>query len=196
MIRKIASVLTVLVLVSAVLVSCGSSPKTKDEPPAPVAKPIIGKEGVPQPAWVNKPPKDAAIYYAVGYSNKSTKQLSITFAEQDARDQVARWVGTSVKSALTSYTSESGEGKNVQVLSFAESISKQVADQTVVGVERDDLWVDQDGGVYVLCSFPKENVGKSFEEVTGNFVRNEAAAFSEFKAKEALSFLDKETAKD
>jgi hypothetical protein len=91
--------------------------------------------------------------------------------------------------------SESGEGKNVQVLSFAESISKQVADQTVVGVERDDLWVDAEGGVYVLCSFPKANVGKTFEQVSGNFVRNEAAAFAEFKAKEALSFLDKETAK-
>ncbi len=186
--------MTILAVSTAVLVSCGSSPKA--DPEAPVVKPVIGKEGFPMPEWVNKPPKKAETYYAVGYSNKSTKQLSITFAEQDARDQISRWVGTNVQNALTSYVSESGEGANIQVLSFAESISKQVSDQTVVGVERDDLWVDQDGGVYVLCSFPKENVGKSFEDITGNFVRNEAAAFAEFKAKEALSFLEKETAKE
>jgi hypothetical protein len=74
-----------------------------------------------------------------------------------------------------------------------ENISKQVADQTLVGVERDEIWVDAEGAVYVLCSFPKANVGKGFEEVTGSFVRNEAAAFADFKAKEALSFLEKET---
>jgi hypothetical protein len=195
MFKKSTMMLMILAIVATLFVSCGSEPAAKvDE--TPVAKPVIGKEGVPQPAWVNKVPKSAETYYAIGYSMKSSKQLSITFAEQDARDQVARWVGTNVKTALTNYVSESGEGKNIQVLSFAESISKQVADQTVVGVERDDLWVDAEGGVYVMCSFPKANVGKSFEEVSGSFVRNEAAAFAEFKAKEALSFLDKETAKE
>lgn len=193
--KKLIAVLAAFAFVAALFVSCGSSPKSKaPAATAPVAKAIVGKEGVPQPEWVNKTPKSAENFYAIGYANKSSKQISITAAEQDARDQISRWVGTSVKNALTNYTNESGEGKNTQTLAYFENISKQVSDQTIVGAERDEVWVDQDGGVYVLESFPKANLSKSFEAVTGTFARNDAAAFAEFKAKDALSFLDKETA--
>ncbi len=188
--KKFVAVSTILALVAAVFVSCASEPAEK----APVAKPIIGLEGVPQPEWVNKTPKGADTFYAVGYAMKSTKAMSKTAAGADARDQIARWVGTSVKNALVNYTNESGSEKNIQTLSYFENISKQVADQTLVGVEDDEVWVDDKGGVYMLTSFPKANVGKSFESTVQTFQRNEAAAFSEFKAKEALSFLDKETA--
>jgi hypothetical protein len=187
--KKILATLAAIALVSTLVMSCASS-----KPAEKKASSIIGKEGVPQPAWVNKIPKDADKFYAVGFGNMSSKQNSIVRAEADAKDQIARWVGTSVKNALTNYTNESGEGTNKQVLDYMESISKQVADQTLVGVERDESWVDPEGAVYVLCSFPKVNIGKGFQEVTGKFVRNEAAAFADFKAKEALSFLDKETA--
>lgn len=192
MFKKIIGILASLAVVSAVFVSCGSSPAAKEEK-AVVAKPVIGKEGVPQPEWVNKLPKNAETYYAVGYGFMSNKNNSIIRAEADAKDQIARWVGTSVKNALTNYTNESGSGTNRQVLDYMESISKQVADQTLVGVERDEIWVDPEGAVYVLCSFPKANVGKSFENTVQTFQRNEAAAFADFKAKEALSFLEKET---
>jgi hypothetical protein len=194
MIKKSITVMAGVLLVSSLLVSCASSPKekAKDEVVA-TAKPIIGLEGVPQPAWVNKTPKSETTFFAIGYGSKSTKAISKTVAGQDARDQISRWVGTSVKNALTNYTNESGSEKNIQTLTYFESISKQVSDQTLVGVEDDEVWVDDKGAVYVLASFPKANVGKAFEETVQKFERNEAAAFSEFKAKEALSFLDKET---
>jgi hypothetical protein len=197
MIKKILSGVSILALVSAVFISCASEPKEKPAaaPVAaePVAKPIIGMDGVPMPSWVNKTPKSDDKFYAVGYAMKSNRAISKTAAGADARDQIARWVGTSVKNALVNYTNESGSEKNVQTLSYFENISKQVADQTLVGVEDDETWIDDKGGVYMLCSFPKANVGKSFEQTVQSFQRNEAAAFSEFKAKEALSFLDKET---
>ncbi len=193
MFKKLSAVMAILVLASAVFMSCASAPKEKapEAPPAP--KPIIGMEGFPMPEWVNNLPKSETTFFAVGYGSKSTKAISKTVAGQDARDQIARWVGTSVKNALTNYTNESGSEKNIQTLSYFENISKQVADQTLVGVEDDKVWVDDKGAVYVLASFPKANVGKGFEEVVQKFERNEAAAFADFKAKEALSFLDKET---
>ncbi|HNY16706.1 MAG TPA: LPP20 family lipoprotein [Treponemataceae bacterium] len=195
MIKKIISGVSILALVSTVFISCASKPKEKPvvAEPVPTAKPIIGMDGVPMPTWVNKTPKSDDKFYAVGYAMKSNRAISKTAAGADARDQIARWVGTSVKNALVNYTNESGSEKNVQTLSYFENISKQVADQTLVGVEDDETWVDDKGGVYMLCSFPKANVGKSFEQTVQSFQRNEAAAFSEFKAKEALSFLDKET---
>lgn len=195
MIKKILSGVSILALVSAVFISCASEPKEKPAvvEPVPTVKPIIGMDGVPMPSWVNKTPKSDDKFYAVGYAMKSNRAISKTAAGADARDQIARWVGTSVKNALVNYTNESGSEKNVQTLSYFENISKQVADQTLVGVEDDETWIDDKGGVYMLCSFPKANVGKSFEQTVQSFQRNEAAAFSEFKAKEALSFLDKET---
>ncbi len=192
MFKKMIALLATLVVVSVALTSCGSTPKAAPAD-APVVSPIIGKEGFPMPAWVNAPPKAADTFFAVGYGKMTSKQNSIIRAEADAKDQIARWVGTSVKNALTNYTNESGSGANVQVLDFMENISKQVADQTLIGVERDDLWVDAEGGVYVLCSFPKANMNKGFEETVQSFQRNEAAAFADFKAREALDFLDAET---
>lgn len=194
MIKKFMIVMMALALVSSLVLSCASSPKEKEKKPAPKGKTIVGMEGVEQPDWVNKLPKNETTLYAVGYGNQSSKAISKKVAGQDARDQISRWVGTSVKNALTNYTNESGEGKNVQTLAYFESISKQVSDQTLVGVEDDEVWVDDQGAVYVLSSFPKANVGKAFEQTVDQFARNDAAAFSEFKAKEALSFLDKETA--
>jgi len=191
--RKIVSVLMILALVAAVFVSCASEPEEKKPEPAPAPSKIIGQDGVPMPDWINKNPKSETTFYAVGYSMKSNRSISKTAAGQDARDQIARWVGTSVKNALVSYTSEGGENKNTQTLTHFENISKQVAEQTLVGVEEDETWIDDKGGVYMLCSFPKANVNKSFEETVAAFKRNEAAAFAEFKAEEALSFLEKET---
>ncbi len=194
MIKKFLTVLAVLVLVSTVVISCASGPKDKSDKAQPKGKPVVGMEGVEMPAWVNKTPKNETTLYAIGFGDQSSKAISKKVAGQDARDQIARWVGTSVKNALTNYTNEGGEGKNVQTLKYFESISKQVSDQTLIGVEDDEVWVDDKGAVYVLASFPKANVGKAFEQTVTAFARNDAAAFSEFKAKEALSFLDKETA--
>lgn len=192
MLRKIVTITLIAFVVGTAIISCSSAPEEKED--VPVTRKIIGQDGVPMPDWVNKNPKSETHFYAVGYAMKSSRAISKTASGQDARDQIARWVGTSVKNALVSYTSEGGEQTNTQTLSHFENISKQVAEQTLVGVEEDEIWVDDKGGVYMLCSFPKANVNKSFEETVGTFQRNEAAAFAEFKAKEALSFLEKETA--
>lgn len=191
MIRKIVSITMLFALVLTGFIACSSSPDEKEE--KEVISTVIGMDGIPMPAWVVKNPKSDTTFYAVGYSRMSNRNISKTAAGQDARDQIARWIGTSVKNALVSYTSEGGEGTNTQTLTHFENISKQVAEETLVGVEEDEIWVDAEGGIYMLCSFPKENVNKSFKETVGSFQRNEAAAFAEFKAEEALSFLEKET---
>jgi len=194
MIKKFVFAVLSIALTSVLVISCGSKPASPQEVVKAGPK-VIGAEGIEQPDWVNKVPKSADSFYAVGYAKKSNKANSITYAEQDARDQIARWVNVSVKNALTNYSSEGGEGKNIQVLEYSENISKQVADQSLSGVERDEVWVDKEGGVYVLSSFPKANVGKSFDQVAQSFVRNEATAFANFKSEQALAFLEKETSK-
>ncbi len=194
MFKKIVTAIALVSLVSAVFVSCASAPKEKSEDTVAVSK-IIGADGVPMPDWVNKTPKSTETFYSVGYSKLANRQMAKTAAAASARDEISRWVGTNVKNALTNYYNESGEGDNTQALSYFENISKQVSDQSIVGSEIEETWVDKEGGVFALVSMPKENVGKSFENVTGEFVRNEAAAFADFKAKEALKFLDAETAK-
>jgi hypothetical protein len=74
-----------------------------------------------------------------------TKPIRFCAPKPTRRTQIARWVGTSVKNAPYELHQRVGSGTNKQVLDYMESISKQVADQTLVGVERDDLWVDAMG---------------------------------------------------
>lgn len=195
MFKKAITVIAIVTMAAAVLVSCASAPKEKAGDDKPAVSKVIGADGVPMPEWVNKIPKSTETFYAVGYSKLKNRQQAKTAAAQSGRDEISRWVGTNVKNALTNYYNESGEGDNTQALTYFENISKQVSDQSLVGSEIEETWVDKEGGVYALVSMPKENVGKSFENVTGEFVRNEAAAFADFKAKEALKFLDSETAK-
>lgn len=182
--KKILAAMAAIVLVASVFVSCGSSPKSA---PVKAGKPVIGLEGVEQPDWVNKIPKSAETYFVAGYGKMSNKPNSIMRAEADGKDQIARWVTTNVKTVLTNFVNDSGSAESRQALDFMENISKQVADQSLAGVERDEIWVDAEGGIWVLCSFPKDNIGKSFEQVSTNFARNETAAFAEFKAKEAFA---------
>lgn len=195
MFKKSVKIIAIATVVAAVFASCASAPKEKPADDKPAVSQIIGAEGVPMPEWVNKIPKSTETFYAVGYSKLKNRQQAKTAAAQASRDEISRWVGTNVKNALTNYYNESGEGDNTQALSYFENISKQVSDQSLVGSEIEETWIDPEGGAYCLVSMPKENVGKNFENVTGEFVRNEAAAFADFKAKEALKFLDAETAK-
>ncbi len=52
--KKFVAVSTILALVAAIFVSCASEPAEK-APAAPVAKPIIGLEGVPSPSGSTRP---------------------------------------------------------------------------------------------------------------------------------------------
>jgi hypothetical protein len=185
-----ASVLMVLALSG-----CATSRKAE---PAPVKTPqIIGADGIPQPEWVVKTVSKQDMHYETGYGKMSDKQISIKRATVEAKNKIAEWVSTSVKEVVITYINDAGSGDNRQAMDAMESISQQVAEATLSGVTTEEMWVDADNGVWVLCSIPLANIEKNFEPaaeaVAEAFTESDAAAAANAKMKDAFANLLKGT---
>jgi hypothetical protein len=171
---KRASMGIVLGAAALLLVACASGP-------------VINKRDIP--SFYLNPPKSKDYIYGVGEAKLSTLSLSRTTALSRARDDVARQVQVSVKNAISDYAQQAGEGKNQQTIQFVETISRQVADVTLSGVRTERIEPSSDGTVYALVSYPIANL---LDAANNEFSRNDAAAFAEFKASEALKRLESE----
>ncbi len=142
--------------------------------------------GVPE--FFLNPPLSDSVIYGVGTAKTARLDLSRKMAIARARDDIAFQLQSQVESAIIDYAQESGSDNNSQLLSFSETVSRQIADQTLQGTRTEKIIAGEDGTLYALVSFPKANILKTADEI---FSRNEDAAFAEFKAREALDYLDK-----
>ncbi len=185
-------VILALVMISLVLSGCASTAKVA-EAPAPVRPVVIGAEGIPQPEWVYKTVSTQDVHYETGYGKMSDKQNSIKRATVEAKNKIAAWVSTQVKEVVVTYVNDAGSGANRQALDAMEVISQQVAEATLSGVTTEEMWIDAEGGVWVLCSIPLANVQKSFEPaaeaVAEAFVESDAAEAANAKMKDAFANL-------
>ncbi len=185
-----------IVLVAALMVfgltGCAST-KQDAPPPAPEKKVVLGADGIPQPDWIYKTVSSQDMHYESGYGMMSNKQNSIKRATVEAKGKIAAWVSTSVKEVVITYVNDAGSGDNRQNMDAMETISQQVAEATLSGVSTEEMWVDADNGVWVLCSIPLANVQQSFEPaadaVAEAFVESDAAAAANAKMKDAFANL-------
>ncbi|TFG64528.1 MAG: hypothetical protein E4H36_02730 [Spirochaetales bacterium] len=138
--------------------------------------------------YLNPPLADDAIY-GVGSAKMAKLDTSRKMAVARAREDIAFQMNASIKAAITDYAQEAGVDGNNQVISFVETISKQVTQTTLNGAKTEQVAAGKDGTVYALVSYPL-NAFK--DEVKKEFVRNEDAAFAEFKADQAMQKLDAE----
>ena len=162
-------VLTVLVILSVLLVfSCGSN-----------------NSGLPD--FVMNPPTADDVFYGVGYGNQTNDNLSITVAKTNARADIARQINTVIQASVTDYAQEAGVDDNTQVISFVESVTREITDQKLSGAKQIQMEKDKDGGFWVLMEY---DTAAMKEMVTEAFQRNEDAAFAEFKAAQAIEKLD------
>ncbi len=173
-------VLIIMLSVVSVLASCASKGAAQGQ-----TVDVGNTKDVPD--FFLNPPKSESKIYGVGTAKMARLDLSRKMAVSRARDDIAFQVRTQVESSVIDYAQESGAGENSQLLSFAETISRQIANTTLQGTQLEEVGTSKDGTVYVLLSFPRANVLKTASQI---FSRNEDAAFAEFKAKEALKKLD------
>lgn len=115
------------------------------------------------PKWTTSPPSNWRTYYASGYGKLSNVQNSRMRAEALAMDQVARWASTTVQGALTNYFQDSGTSGQ-QTLEMMENISRQIVNISLRGAAVEEQWVDAEGGVWVLVSFPVKNLKDAYKE--------------------------------
>ena len=138
--------------------------------------------------YLNPPAAEDAIY-GVGDAKMSTLSLSRTMALSRARDDIARQVEVLVKNAITDYAQEAGEGDNKQTIEFIETVSRQLVEVTLKGLKTKEVAVGKDGTVYALVEYP---INTLLDAANETFARNEASAFAEFKADQALQKMNSE----
>ena len=143
------------------------------------------------PDFVLNPPVATDAIYGVGYGKQSTFALSRTVAQTNARADIAKQVETTIQSAVTSYAQEAGVDGDTQTIQFLETVTKEITDQTLSGATPVRMEQDNDGGVWVLMQYPKQAL---LDAAEASFVRNEASAFAEFKADQAVDRLNRELA--
>ncbi len=177
--KKITIALLVI-MVALFAMSCASAP-------APVAV-EQDKSGLPD--FVLNPPMATDAIYGVGFAKQSTMALSIKVAETNARADIASQIETTIQEAITAYAQEAGVDENTQLISFVETITRQITDTTLSGATPKSRVPMDDGGVWVLMVYGKDALIDSFEDVAEGFERNEDAAFAEFKAAQAIEKLD------
>jgi len=140
------------------------------------------------PSFFLTPPISDQKIYGVGSANEGALNLSRTLALSRARDDIARQVDLHVKNAITDYVQVAGTN-NAQTIRFVETVSRQVADVSLRGAKPAQVVAAKDGTIYALVEYDIVNLTKEAENV---FRRNEEAAYSEFKASQALEKLNYE----
>lgn len=114
------------------------------------------------PRWTTKTPTSRSTYYAVGYGKLSNLQNSQIRAEAMAMDKIARWASTTVQGALVNYFADT-QGSDEPSYDMMESVSTQIAHVTLHGCQVEDRWIDREGGVWVLVSYPIKNLKEAYK---------------------------------
>lgn len=178
--------LCVMTLVLLALIGCASK-KTDDEGSDSTSTVAEPQDFSDVPDFYLNPPQAGDKIFGVGVAKTQRLDLSKKLAVSRARDDIAFQIEAQVQSSISDYAQEGGEGTNSQLITFIETVSRQIADTTLAGTTTEKMSNSKDGTIYALVSFPKANILKAANDV---FVRNEDAAFAEFKAREALDRLD------
>ena len=148
------------------------------------------KEKSNLPDYVLNPPSAEDAVYGVGFAKQARVDQSITVAKTRARADIAKQLEVQIQSAMTDYFQEAGMAENSQTIQFVESITREITDKRLTNTKTVKTTPMEDGGVWVLISYSKADAVSALEETANNFIRNDEAAFSEFKAREAASMLD------
>ncbi|MEW5816404.1 MAG: LPP20 family lipoprotein [Spirochaetota bacterium] len=176
---RIIKLLLLPVIGAAVLFACASAP---EQPAKELEQPDF-------PEWYLNPPIAEDAIYGLGMAKLSSDDMSRKMAASRARDDIAFQINVTVKSAITDYAQEAGVDAQKQVINFAESVSRQIANTKLAGAKTVKQYKGKDNTWYVLVMYPMNNLK---EDVQQEFVRNEGSMFAEFKANEALKRLEAE----
>ena len=168
--KRLCSILVVVSLVF-MTAACGSS-----------AKPT-GPTNTPE--WLNEfPPED--VIWGIGSAKQSSPSMSMDTAEVRARVSVARQLNNLVQNMFTDYNLDAGKTGAQANASLQENVSRLVTNMDVSGARPIKRWEAPDGTWWVLVEYKKGDA----KNAVGSILRNQEAAFAEFKAQQALDMLD------
>jgi hypothetical protein len=170
---------------TVVVFSCGGSAPQQQQ------KPVVEDQSSNYPDWFLNPPKAADAIFAIGIAQKATMQLSMDIATSSARDEVARVVGVKVSNMVKNFMEQAGVNEESQYTEFSSTVSKQIADNTISGSQRDKMYIDNTTTphtVYVLVKLNLADMSGSIDAL----MKKQAAAYAQLRANKGFEDLANE----
>lgn len=116
-------------------------------------------------------------------------------AMANARDNLAKQINTKVSNMFKSFKAATGSGKDSTFDKSSESISKQIASETLRGSVQKDVWYSKSGTMYVLVAIDTKSITAQMEESVKTSFGNDQALYQKFLASKAQGELDAELQK-
>jgi hypothetical protein len=157
---------------------------------AAACKSSAGYGPISTPPWINDLPGEGEIW-GIGSAKQSSASMSMTTAEARARVSIARTLDSKVKAMFTDYNLDAGNAGSQANTSMQEDVSRQITNMNVSGATVIKRWQAPDGTFWICASLNSGDARNSLASIIGN----QEAAYAQFKARQALEFLDAELAK-
>jgi hypothetical protein len=151
-----------LLILVALVIGCGSSPKS------------VGNT----PAFVSNPPEDKAMIFGIGGVRKTNARPQIQLADTRAQRDIAEQLGSLVQGMIADYSREVGiEGSRV-VSEFQEAVGRRVLTAEFVDAHLIKREPSGDGTMYSLVVIKKMDALRH----VANILNTEAVRFTEFRS--------------
>jgi hypothetical protein len=181
-----------LVVAIIVVVGCGSGPLVSPGAAAQ-AQPVIGAEGVLQPEWVRKLPRNADYRHFIGEGRDgNTITAKKSSARAAALQLLAEWKASKTAATIKDYLDESGESGNTQSLESLRNAIVTKARANTSGLEEFESWVAADGHYVILYGYPLNDFRGDFKAATNEFVRSKSAEAAKLDATKLQAELETE----
>ena len=174
-----------IVALALIFVLAGCSSKNLGNIPAEL-------KGAPE--WVFDPSVKGSIA-SVGSAPRNAGS-DFSFQRQEAmgsaRDEMARQMSVKVGNMLKSFKSATGSGDDATFDRSTESVSKQIASQTLQGSRSKNIWLSPNGTMYIHVILDTESVIEAMEQAVKTSYKNDKAIYQKFLAKKAQDELKEE----
>jgi hypothetical protein len=141
------------------------------------------------PDFVANPPISDEYIFGVGSAKLTNTSTSMQAADSRARTDIAAKLSTEVQAMIIDYSRTAGTENNpTAALTFYESISRQLTNATLTGLEVVQRERTNDGTWWTLSRISKKDAA----QVAADIIESEASQYAEFKAMEALRMMEQQ----
>jgi hypothetical protein len=149
------------------------------------------------PSWVLMPFVEGTVSEVGSAKRNAASDIGFQRNEAmaDARDNLARQIETKVSNMFKSYKSSTGSAADGTFDASVESVSKQIASQTLQGTVVKGTWISKTGSMYVLVAIDTDAVANMMEKSVKTSFKNDKALYQKFLASKAQGELEAELEK-
>lgn len=177
------------IVATLLLSGCGDKKQGPDKPQ--FAEHCEYAPGVQAPEWYCNPQVEGGIA-AVGEAKPNPggdRNMQRNMAMSSARDSLAQQIEVRVKNMLDNWARSTGAGEAQTYESNFESVSRQVANQTLQGSAQLKRWVAPDGTLILLVGITDQT---RISEQIRTSLNNDEALYQQFSADQAQQKLQEE----